>query len=137
MCLLSTRCQLFGNCDGGHRGRGRPDRDPRNRSRPPSRWSRGSVRLIHGKPRGLTPRRFTSTKGRYIVTDWKNRTSTTTPLGDLECRGNRDKENITTLRECRTYIDLLAIFWSLIAIYKIKTSIAKPKSANIQCYSYR
>ena len=41
-------------------GRGRPDRDPSDCSRLSGRWLSGSVRLTHGKPRGLTPMRFTS-----------------------------------------------------------------------------
>lgn len=68
MCLLSTAFPLFGRCDvhksvalvqpaksrsdfetAGIGGRGRPDRDPPNRSRLSGRWSDGSVRLNHGK----------------------------------------------------------------------------------------
>nr|WP_281381224.1 transketolase C-terminal domain-containing protein [Halobellus ruber] len=43
-------------------GCGRPDRDPPDRSRLAGRWSSGSVRLTHGKPRSRTEdRRFSVT----------------------------------------------------------------------------
>ncbi len=78
--------QPFRTTTAGIGGRGRPDRDPRHRSRLSDRWYRGSVRLNHEKPRGrteaevfrddetlcvsnhLTPRRFTRTSARIRPT---------------------------------------------------------------------
>jgi len=75
--FVITKISDFRMTTAGIGGRGRPDRDPRRRSRLSGRWYRGSVRLTHGKPRGrteigdfrddetlrvsnhLTPRRFT------------------------------------------------------------------------------